>query len=155
MIQPEHYRTVKQPRYSLICVAAVAAMATGETLQQAYAAMTPTMHKEEGKPFFKTVELLKYLGAHGIFSGIMVSEDNAYLSGLDENTDVVATCPMNKLCAILTVRSDTDSNWTHYVFWDSQHVRDPNPSKPDTTCLTDYEILDIMFITYLEEEIIP
>jgi len=150
MIQPEQYKTIKQPKGSLICGAAVVAMATGSTLRQAYDAMWCTMHKEEGKPYFRTSELLKFLGAYGIYSGPLVSSEHGDLFDIASCSEVVLKCPMS-LAAIMTVRSKTRSDWTHYVFWDGEHVRDPHPGMPDTSNLKDYEVLDIMFLTYLEE----
>jgi hypothetical protein len=147
MDQPE-FKTIKQPKGSMVCGAAVTAMAVGCTLQQAYDGMWRTMNK--GKPYFRTSEVLKFLGAHGIYSGPIAFNDDGGLDEIDASTDIIFTCPMSR-AAIITVKSRTHSDWTHYVFWDGKHVRDPHPDEPDTTDLKDYDILDIMFLTYLTE----
>ena len=150
---PSKFTTVKQPKGSLICTAAVAAMAVGKDLAYAERYMCPSVNEESQKPYYKTVELLKFLGTHSIYTGpIAINESSSSdLATLLSGDTLNIERPM-KWPAIITVISETrPSEYTHYVFWDGTVVRDPNPGVPDERPLLDYCVIDIMCLTYLEK----
>jgi hypothetical protein len=69
MLPPMQFKTVKQPKDSRLCVAAVAAMAVGRGLRYAMNRM-PSRRWRDGKPHHKTRDLLAFLGGHGIYCGL-------------------------------------------------------------------------------------
>jgi hypothetical protein len=152
MLMPESFSTVKQPKDSMFCGAAVAAMATGEELAYALRCLPFQWSQKEKKHFIKTRSILTYLGNHGIYSGILITQENSDedLSLLEPDDSFTLVVEMS-LPAIVTVHSETRKDWTHYVFWDGSVVRDPNPDVPDERKLSEFKVLDMMFLTYLEE----
>lgn len=141
------FKTIKQPPGSKVCVAAVAAMAVGRTLRYAENRMKPT--KVEGGHYYKTSELLKFLGDHGIYAGAIWWWDEPVWA--DKDTVLKLELPLAGRQAIMCAPSESFKGYYHVVFWDGQHVRDPSSTVPDTTDLETYQILEIVPLTYIEE----
>jgi hypothetical protein len=144
---PSDWITVKQPVGSKVCCAAVAAMAVGGSLDYALDQMSPTAWSEDGEPYFKTRELLIFLGRHGIAVGMSFTMTEGVLRADDSLRFDVS---LRGIKAILTVPSPTrPKDWEHFVFWDGKHVRDPNPALPETTDIEDYQVLTVYPLMYI------
>lgn len=146
MLMPE-FTTVKQPPKSKLCGACMAAMAVGKTLDEVLEEITLTPAKD-GRPFVRTRHLLAYLGCHGIICGLTASVRDGYLFG-DEEVDL--HLEMKGWPMVLTVPSENIKNASHYIFWDGNYIRDPDPNKPELIKLREYKPIDIMPLTYLDE----
>lgn len=147
MLPPTEWITVKQPASSKVCTAAVAAMALGEHISYAQDRMTPSYH--EGKAYYKTRELLGILGYHGILTGLtLISQDGK----LSRDSDITYELTMSDIFAVIVVKSKNYVDFSHFVFWDGKHVRDPDPGVSVTTDLEDYVVQDVYPLCYLEEE---
>ena len=151
MLMPKEFRTIKQPFWSKVCCACVGVMAVGEDMDYAdkHIELTPS---EDGRPYIRFRHLLGFLGNHGIICGLMGTFNG-------EKFDPSDKFPMEFIIedwpAIVTVKSETFKTYSHLVFWDGQHIRDPNPRKPDTTTFDDYELIDLMPLMYLDESLDP
>jgi hypothetical protein len=149
MIQPKKYKTIKQPKGSLICVAAVAAMVVGKGLRYAENRMKLTYDRKMQGYYYKYREILGFVGSHGIFCGagwhkkVTGREFRSYSSLRWETPTSVA--------AIMSVKSGLLCGACHLVFWDGRRVRDPDPSKPDRCKIIDYDIIDWIPLCYLDD----
>lgn len=151
MLPLSEWKTVKQPQGSKICGAAVAAMATGKTLWETLCEMKASYCQSDGKQFYKTREVLKFIGGHGIFTGAVgIATDKFTLRWNEVFT--LNICLAGRQ-AILVVPSTVFEGKSHFVFWDGRYVRDSNPSLPDTTNIEDYEIEEIIPLTYIDEKL--
>jgi hypothetical protein len=149
MNPPSIWKTVKQPPGSRVCCAAVAAMAVGQSLDYAWAQMAQTNWEGDNQPYFKMRALLTFLGKRGIMVGMFFTVTEGKLDA-DETFRVDVS--LRGMQAILAVPSPTQpGEWEHFVFWDGQNVRDPNPAVPETTALEDYKLLSIYPLTYIDE----
>jgi len=147
MLPPKEFRTIKQPFFSKVCCACVAVMAVGEDLAYADKHITFTQ-SEDGRPYVRFRHLLEFLGGHGIGCGL-----TGTFTG--EEFDPLELFPL-ELClvgfpAVVTVKSETLRTYNHVVFWDGQHIRDPDPKKPDVTKFSDYALVDLMPLMYIDE----
>lgn len=145
MLQPE-FKTIKQPCGSKVCGAAVTAMAIGCSLEEAQAQMTPSYH--EGDPYYKTREVLKVLGSHGIFTGMIFSVADGHLW---HNADIKFDFKFNEIIAIVVVKSNTYEGKSHFVFWDGSCVRDPSLAVGFCTSIEEYEVEEIYPLVYIDE----
>jgi hypothetical protein len=53
--------------------------------------------------------------------------------------------------AAIVVRSQKYKGAEHFVFWDGEHVRDPNPVVPNTTRIEDYYVIEVYPLTYVDD----
>lgn len=140
MKRPKTFKTIKQKPNSTICVACVAAMATGKGVKYAQKRMQPT--KDGSYPM---QELVKYLANHGISMGLQ------FLAGRNETyaktRPIKTTLSWKNRPAILLVPS-RHKGWTHCAFWDGKYVRDPDPSYPECVDLHAVKLLEFSFLHY-------
>ena len=148
MLQPTKWKTVKQPAGSKLCGAAVVATAVGESIVYALNRMTPVYHKSDEEGYFRTREVLQFLGSHGIVVGMAVEIDDGHF---EPHTSVRVDFNMRDICAILAVDSEGLPGFDHWVFWDGHNVRDPNPNMPETTDIEDYNVIEVYPLCYLDE----
>lgn len=149
MLPPKEFITIKQPKGSKICTACVTAMASGESLTVVEQAMQPTPIPD-GSYFYRTSEMLKFLGGRGIFCG-MTFGIGCKLTESDVSLVVPVEFTMNGHPSIISVSSQTYEEAEHFVFWDGKHIRDPNPFYPEITPIDLYHILEIIPITYIND----
>jgi hypothetical protein len=143
---PPTFKTVKQPFGSKVCGAALAAMVVGCTLEEAQARMMPSFH--EKKRFYKTREILKFIGGHGVICGMTFSVDDGLLW---HDADIKFSVNMQDIYAIVVVESSVYAGYSHYVFWDGKNVHDPNPHVEEISNLEDYVVQDVYPLTYVDE----
>lgn len=146
MLPPEEFRTIKQPKGSRICTACVTAMALNTTLEYIESRMEPSQCGD-GEIYYKTREMLKVLGAHGIYCGLIFSHDESPVESFRLATDL----DLQGLRAILVVRSENIPGASHFIFWDGERARDPLPGVRDTKDLSRYHVQDIIPLVYLDE----
>jgi hypothetical protein len=117
------------------CVVATCAMITSTTLEEAHAWAGTSL----GEPWHDCVAAA-YLLKNGIWMG--------YGIGLDEPMKVEADWNFSndgKLLgqpAYMAVRSKSDPEGSHAVFWDGNVVWDPHPWAGDAEPLDNYEVSD-------------
>lgn len=151
MKKPETFHTVKQPEGSSICGACLVAMITGLELDTVQAGMTSTTR--DGHLYYKEVEIIRFLAAHGIYVGMRaIPLENP----LNKNTPIQFDWAFKGNPAILSVKSKVFDDGDHFVFWDGQHVRDSSwANEADTSRLEEYHILEIAPLLYTEEWFMP
>jgi len=108
--------------------------------------LTPS---DNGMPYVRIRHLLEYLGRHGILCGLLLINKNG--GEVDANMSIDFTWEPFEFPAILAVESQTTKGGEHLIFWDGNNVRDPNPKRPETSYLSEYIVLDIMPLTYIDE----
>jgi len=145
-MNPPKFKTVKQPKGSMVCVAAVAAMATGHTLAEVESHIVPLIW-ENGKRYYPLSELIRFLGGCGVSYGVSVHTGEPLK--VTRNTRFTVEIRMTNP-AILLVDSFVNSDWTHLIFWDGKKVRDPNPDVKKAK-LSDYTVHEIVPLAYIEE----
>ncbi len=143
MLRPNVFYTVKQPLGSKLCGACVAAMAVGR--KDIDEEITLTLH--DGMPYVRTRHLLEYIGRHGILCGLLLTNRGE----VDADMSIDLTWQPFEFPAILVVESQTFKDGKHLIFWDGNNIRDPNPKEPETSDLSEYVVLDIMPLTYIDE----
>lgn len=149
MLPPE-FKTVKQPLGSKVCGAATVAMAIGVTLEEAEEMMEPT-HLSDGSHYYKTREVLRVLGAHGIQCGLGIQINPKYSDKITPDTELEFLIKLSEdYKALVVVKSETFSGKYHYVFWDGEQIRDPSPCV-NVSSLTDYDIVEIVPLIYIDE----
>jgi len=129
-----------------MCAVAVAAMAVGKGLRYVLARI-PTIRHQDGQRHPRTRDLLAFLGSHGIFAGMICDVTGR----LDETTRLQFDCPLKGRPAILSVPSTVFKESWHYVFWDGKNVRDPCPSASSLATLADYQVFEVIPLTYIDE----
>jgi len=145
MLPPDEFRTIKQPKGSKVCGAAVVAMVIGCSLETAMNNMISTPSEIDGDHFYRLREVLKIIGAHGIFCGLVGFADDTFeLRHLSIN--------MQDRQAILVVKSKLYEGYQHYVFWDGEHVRDSS-SDEEVNTLDQYEICEVWPLTWIDESL--
>ena len=145
MLKPDVFHTIKQPLGSKLCGACVAAMAVGRKDIDEKITLTPS----DGMPYVRTRHLLEYLGRHGILCGLLLTNKNK--GEIDADISIDITLKPFEFPVILTVESQTFKDGEHLIFWDRNNVRDPNSKKPETSDLSEYVVLEIMPLTYIDE----
>jgi len=145
MQPPSEFRTIKQPNGSRLCGVAVAAMAVGKGLRYVLNRIN-TVSWPDGLQYARTCDVLEFLGSHGIFCGLICEPQRRLRSG----DGMLFEMTLDSRPCIFTVPSETFEGRFHYVFWDGQRVRDPNPTKPETTRIEDYDVVsEIIPLTYI------
>lgn len=106
-----------------------------------------------GQHYYLTRELLAYLGRHAIVAGMTFQPLDGTPLRIDRPEDVSVDLKwsMQGVPCLLVVRSKIYANAEHFVFWDGEAVRDSS-GPDDTNRLGDYEIIDIMPLTYYDDE---
>lgn len=148
MLPPATYRTVKQPRDSKICLAAVAAMVTGHELADVEAAMQQTP-LADGSYYYRSRHFLAYIGGQGIHCG------STFVVDTDQRHDDFTLPAVDSLVdrpAVLVIDSTKFRGATHVLFWDGQCVRDSDPTVADERPLRDYVVREIWPLVYLDEQ---
>ncbi len=144
-MNPPIYKNVKQPKGSKVCTACVAAIVTGTTLKQAESAMKRT-ELPGGTYFYRTREMLKYVGSFGILVGAWFSVNGKAEKNLKLS---MYPLPITECTAIMVVKSTIYKNAQHMVAWDGAFILDPLCDEPQS--ISDYHIIEIYPLTYLQE----
>lgn len=135
---PKQFRTVKQPHGSGACGACVAAMAVGRGLQYAKSRMQGVRHGRQ--IVYSTVEILKFLSAHGIFCG-QFAQDTDGVAGSSMEDTMMLEVPIKGAPALVAIPG-------HWMFWDGEFIRDPDPNEPDTLELKDITFTEWVPLVY-------
>ena len=141
---------VKQPVGLRLCGAAVAAMATNQSLEYVVA------NARGGAECCSRVTWMsEYLARKGVILGTFVSVPD-YRTGerLTINGDTTLLrldLPFRGRPAIIGCDSEAKAGQLHWVYWDGEHVRDPNPDAPDKRPLSDFagKIVDVFPLTFV------
>lgn len=141
--------TIKQPAGSGMCTVCVAAMATNTTVEEVYDFLNDG--RQLGDPIMDQ-ELAMYLLKHGWLMGHawqLSDEDGPGAQiGTEPRLDITREGVLNDR-AYVAVKSRNYPGYGHAVYWDGANVRDPDPSAPDTTSISDYKVLQIWPLTWL------
>jgi len=127
-------------------------MICGYTLEALYMVLTDS-HKgrspftleeqlELEEPHFcHLTQIVEFLAQHNMMMGTYAQAENAEkggrlsLSGEDSFQITISTsCP-----ALVGVDSENYQGKLHWVFWDGEYIRDPNPKHPATRPLSDFD----------------
>lgn len=115
------------------CVAAVAAMATGTTLEQVKAEIAEC---PEGG--YSDLDFIAYCARHGVIAGgIAYAPDDELIADAvrDGYLKIYIHQPAYAGC-----KSERLNGKDHALYWDGQKIWDPNPNSPDGRPLSDYRI---------------
>jgi hypothetical protein len=138
-------RELKQRAGSFNCVAVVAAMATGclpEDFENRFKKDAPYCDME----FFLFIWEMGY----GLIMGF------AGINGFNPKKQrIQADIDLEDYYAYIAVKSESNSDLTHAIFWNGKQVYDPNPMVRNGRPLTDYEVLKIYPFTKEPVEDIP
>jgi len=133
MLPPKEFMTVRQPPRSRLCGACVGAIATGKTLEQ-------VLDEWDWRVLASTTGMNQFLAAHGITMGVA-------LDGGDDRIlrrEVNVTLDPSKLPALICVKSDSEPDGTHWVFWDGKRILDPLGERDH------YEFINTHYLQYYE-----
>lgn len=130
MDMPKGFQLVKQPAGSLVCGAAVCAMAVGKTLEH-------VLEECDWRELTYMGGVAAYLGRHGVSMGTWVQN-----TGRFPETIELAIDPEYRP-AILSVRSATYEDGYHWVFWTGKEILDPSVNEQE-----EYTVCDVAFLTY-------
>jgi len=120
------------------CVACVGAVATGTTVKE-FEDFT------EGGPPYSDVDLYKYLLHKGYVLGGGFS--NLSAAKINESTMLKSEYQMRNNPCYLIVKSETQTELLHAMYWDGRKVHDPNPKTKDGRSLESYEIKHVFQIS--------
>lgn len=139
--------TIKQKKGDSACAVCVAAMATNTTPADVYAWLADG--RVDGDPIHDP-ELAMYLLRHGWIMGFgwRVADEDSEGLPIDEQTHFHIEGGLAGKRAYLAVKSRNYENTAHAVFWDGYCVRDPDPSMPDESPLSDYSVLQVHPLTF-------
>lgn len=135
------------------CMAAVAAMIAGETLQDVYnflghdgSGYDEKSNHPEKRTGFRFEEVFRYLIERGITLGVYAcigsdwhkpegcaGEELAKLEKID--LPVYLSWP-----ALVSVKSERLAGCKHVIYWDGKVAHDPNPEAPPDRPLSDYYV---------------
>lgn len=151
-LKHEEFETIKQEG-DADCGAAVVAMAVGLPLKHVKSDMISTQMEVKGECFYyyKVREIARYLACHGILMGMHAQTEGDGGSTLEPDERVMFAWPLEDFPAILGVRSERFKDQDHWVFWDGQKVRDPNPNRPDLRELNEFKVLDVFPLVHYTE----
>lgn len=145
--------TIKQPAGSRLCGAAVAAMATNNTI-----AHVIENAKGGDECCSRLLWMAAYLNRCGVLMGTFATVAD-YRTGERMTIDSASTtlaleCPMKGRPAVIGVDSETKAGQLHWVYWDGESVRDPNPAAVDQRPLSDYagHIVDVYPLTFVLDD---
>ena len=152
-VAAESRRTVKQPAGSRLCGAAVAAMATNQTLD--YVVQNA---RGDAECCSRLMWMAEYLARKGVLLGTYASVSD-WRTGerltIEGNTNrLELKVEWRGRHSVIGVDSETVVGQLHWVFWDGEHVRDPSPESPSLRPISDYagKIVDIYPLTYILDE---
>jgi len=131
------------------CMACVAAMITGETLQDVVdfvghdgSAVVEWSDHPDKKEGFQLYEIDQYLMSRGYsFAAELTVRDQAQIG--DKSVD----CEVDfSLAMVLIAKSPSLEGCTHAMYWDGQTVFDPKPDVIGHRLLKDYEIISLQIV---------
>ena len=129
-------KTIYQENGSKDCLACVAAMATGTTIED-----FKTYYRKHDLPFDRDITFIRYLWDNGYMVGTFAPEDDLWT--IDRSFGVLLLSGP----AYLTV--DSENEWVrkqgadHAVYWDGRRLHDPQLPKRR---LRDYKVKSILGI---------
>lgn len=123
---------MKQKRNSTDCVAAVAAMATGTSIE--------AFKKRIGeqKDGYYDDQLWKYLIGFLLVAGIPLKRTK-YAKKVT-NLTALKDAGIMQFPAVVTVASEVVKSGLHVLYWDGKKLHDPNPDVKNDRLLSDYDI---------------
>lgn len=127
---PKTFRLIKQPEGSLVCGAAVCAIATGKSLDE-------VLGDCDWRTLTDMGGVALYLARHGITCGVWLEEWDGFPKSVTTEID-----PAGRP-AILSVDSATYENCQHWVFWDGMKILDPSPREQEK-----YRVDRVYFLSY-------
>lgn len=136
---------IKQKKGSKYCIACVAAMATGTSIED-----FKTVVKRKRGPY-TDFHLYWYLLHKGYTLGIGLNYEEES-SDLHDNVDLCLEFNIRHFPAYVIVPSEIHPEKTHAVYWDGRWIRDPNPDKPDKCDVAHYRVLKWFPIAKMESE---
>lgn len=149
-------KTIKQAD-DWSCAACVAAMITGETLQDVIdfvghdGSRQDEAEKHPDKRVgFKTYEVDQYLMSRGYsYSQAFQLSDPDQVGNDSVMGEISLSGPL-----YFVVKSARLEGCTHAIYWDGENIHDPSPNAPENPKLSDYEIKEFMMIyKYRPEEV--
>jgi hypothetical protein len=148
--KPDKFYTVKQTN-DHNCGAAVAAMAVGDhSITFAEQNMNLSAATIGGKKVmcYKVSETAGFLAWHGILMGLFF---RLLSNPMDPELRIETSLKLKDRPCLLSVKSEKYTDADHWVFWDGQYVRDPNPAQAEMAALREYRVLEVYPLVYLEE----
>jgi len=147
------YATVKQPQGSKLCGAACMAMICGYDLEALYRVVSDshpgrepfTIDDElaEKYPHFcHMIDICSFLAEHGYMLGthaVAEGADDGKRMSFGDVTEILIFVRIPGCPALVGVDSVNFPGKFHWVFWDGEYVRDPDPKQPDTRPLSDFD----------------
>ena len=131
--------TIKQAPGSKDCVACVAAMATGTTVEQ-----YKKYCEQEGLDPTRDIAFIRYLSESGYGVGGFAPEDNLFKMSDLRNANLL------KAPAYIIVESDQEwvrkEGASHAVYWDGTKIHDPASDWP----LSHYKVIGILNIVKIK-----
>lgn len=144
-------KTVKQPEWSGLCVAACIAMITGDELDDIVDGVKLRWCDEHGLMYVPLTECISSLAQRSYMYGLSLSVTNT--EALAETRDLDLSVDLDQWPAILTVASPSKKGILHCVVWDPEKgvIRDPLPDKEDTSDFDRYDIREWTPVAKIKE----
>lgn len=136
---------MKQCPGSADCVAVVAAMATGTSIQE----FRDFVGRSDGP--YSDMELAKYLMSKDLYLGIFFDNKETEHTLLKTNCLSIEFVPLGRK-AYITTKSERYPDLTHALYWDGEQVWDPNHLTSDGRCLSTYNIQEVWPILLIEKD---
>lgn len=127
------YKEMKQIKGSKNCVAIVACIATGSTVDEFESICGK--HPDGG---YSDQDINKFLVHKGYFMGVGFSELKGKIT--DKTTHISLEINIKDFPAYVVVKSKTYKEKTHAIFWDGEKIFDPSPVIKNGMPLESYEI---------------
>ena len=135
---------IKQSKNSASCISCVACMATNTTVKEFKEFIKPRIRGP-----FPDLYLYSYLLSKGYTVGIGIDfRDGATF--FNKNTTIKFKLQLYESPAYLVVKSHRVDKVLHAVYWDGEHIFDPNPYMPNNPDLSLYTILHWYPITKID-----
>lgn len=145
---PPVFRVVRQPKGSYACTACVAAMVLGMELEEVQKHIQGTQIPN-GKVYYKTSELIRVLGNHGVVMGFYFKPPDDKGMKADNSLRLTLDLPIEGMVCIMAVKSQTQTDADHLVLFNGREVLDPQEDDPQP--LRRYTILEIYPIIYFKD----
>ncbi len=133
--------TIKQERGSKDCLACVAAMATGTTVEE-----YKQFYKDNDLPFDDDMTFLRYIYSKGFLFGVFLGVGDGVHSKLTFDILETETVDLSQSPAYVVVESSSEfvrkQGASHAVYYDGRKIHDPTLNVNKKNC--DYKVICVI-----------
>jgi hypothetical protein len=131
-----------QPETDIRCVAYVAAMATGTTVEEFEAWVRTHPISSRHTPPYEDLHFYGYCLSRGFVCGYRLATTDGQLPNFP--VDQIAfhvDVAIDGTPAYVVTKQSVDSRWNHCVYWDGKQIIDPSPYAKSPRHPSEYEIV--------------